>query len=197
MRRWFGEDVNVALGVRNIEELCGELRIPLTSVPCVNHPETIETLTSLAPDVGLSLGNAYIGSRVFSIPRMGMVNIHHEVLPGFRGAQSVLWQLYHGSSTTGYTIHMVDKGYDTGAILEQEILPIMFRSSLRESVTATVAELYRRSAAALPRVVAELDERLARIEPQGAGRHFTTPSYSQFRRIGRNFRRLAAENAAT
>jgi methionyl-tRNA formyltransferase len=194
MRRWFGEDVNAILDVRDVETLCADLGIPLTRVPCVNHPETSDALRALAPDVGLSLGNAYIGSKIFTLPRLGMVNIHHEVLPDFRGAHSVLWQLYHGSTQTGYTIHMIDKGLDTGAILAQEVLPVIFRPTLAETVATTVAELFRRSAAHLPRVVADLEDRLADAGPQGPGRHFTTPTYRQFRRMARNFRRLAAQN---
>jgi folate-dependent phosphoribosylglycinamide formyltransferase PurN len=50
-----------------------------------------------------------------------MINIHHELLPEFLGAQSVLWQLHEGSTKTGFTIHRIDDPgwlfYENGACL--------------------------------------------------------------------------------
>src|SRR3712207_8581825 len=37
--------------------------------------------------LGLSLGNSYISSRIFTLPTYGMLNIHGEVLPDFQNAQ--------------------------------------------------------------------------------------------------------------
>jgi len=196
MRRWYNEDLNAALNVRPIDELCAKLGISLTEVAGVNRPDTLAALGAMAPDLALSLGNGYIGSKVFRLPRLGMLNIHHELLPEFRGAQSVLWQLYQGNAQTGYTIHTLDSGLDTGAIVHQEAIPIMFCETIGQTVTATVAELFRRSAAELPRVVVEIEDRLRTAKPQEGGKHFTTPSYWQFRRMVRNHDRLAVAAGA-
>ena len=58
-------------------------------------------------DLGLALGNGFIGPSIFTIPCFGMVNIHSEMLPEFRGAQSFIWPIYEGVGWMGFTIHQI------------------------------------------------------------------------------------------
>lgn len=196
MRRWYGADLDQLLRLPSLEEACAERGVPLVSVPSVGHPETVEAVSSLGADLGLSLGNGYIGPRVFTIPRLGMLNIHHEVLPRFRGAQSVIWQIYHGSRETGFTIHRIDRGIDTGAVVYQEIVPITFAPTLGETVTRTLAEVFVRSVKALCRVVAEAETAIPAATIQTGGEHFTTPTFRQFLRMKREHARLARGHGA-
>jgi methionyl-tRNA formyltransferase len=126
-----------------------------------------------------------------------MINVHHEVLPEFRGAQSVIWQLHEGSRVTGYTIHQISRGIDEGAILWQERLPIEFGESLGETVSGTYTMLLRESARTLPIVVERYEELRRQAQPQPPGHSFTTPGIGQFLRIRRQHERLRAEPAAT
>lgn len=195
MRRWYGADLTEALTLRPVREVAEGLGVPVLPVPAPGAPEARAALEALAPDVCLSLGNGYVPERVFTLPRLGTLNVHHELLPEFRGAQGVVWQLHEGSATTGFTVHAMDRSIDTGAILHREEVPILFRESLGATVTATMAELYRRSAERLPEILDDLERRLEEAGPQGPGRSFTTPSWAAFRRIRRNHDRLAAEAA--
>lgn len=190
MRRWYGADLTDALGLDPVDAVARKAGVPVYRVPGPGSAEAAEVLQALGVDVALSLGNGYIPERVYSVPRLGMLNVHHELLPEFRGAQGVIWQLHEGSGTTGFTIHAVDRSIDTGAILHREEVPIVFGEDLGATVTATMAELYRRSADRLPEVVRTLERRLAEAGPQGPGRSFTTPSWSAFRRIRQNHDRL-------
>lgn len=192
MRRWYGADLTAALGLRPVRDVAEDSGVAFVPVPTPGSPEARAAMERLAPDVCLSLGNGYIPERVFSVPRLGTLNVHHELLPEFRGAQGVIWQLHEGSATTGFTVHVMDRSIDTGAILHREAVPITFRDTLGATVTATMAELYRRSAERLPEVLVDLEERLWTAGPQGPGRSFTTPSWRAFRRIRRNHDRLAA-----
>ncbi|MCW5765765.1 MAG: hypothetical protein KIT68_07300 [Phycisphaeraceae bacterium] len=192
MRAWYGSDLDAMLGTESIDDLCTRRGVPLVLVPALNCDQTVDALRSFAPDLALSLGNGYIGERVFSTPRLGMLNVHHEELPKLKGAQGVIWQLYHGSATTGFTIHKIDKGIDTGAIVYQERVPIEFGASIGETVTRTMATLLRRSAAALARVVSDAERQINAAKPQSGGKHFTTPTFWQYRRMVREHDRLRA-----
>src|SRR5439155_8886347 len=119
------------------------------TTPFLNSKETVEIMQECKPDLGLSLGNSYISSKIFSIPVHGMLNIHGEVLPDFQNAQSVIWQIYEGRPETGYTIHKIDKGIDTGDIIRQEKFPIVFKESLAKTVSETCRLILERSAAGL------------------------------------------------
>ncbi|MDZ7771622.1 MAG: formyltransferase family protein [Balneolaceae bacterium] len=142
MRRWYKQDLQDYLEIRPLDELCREHNVPYFETPEINCEETEDCFRKSDAEVGLSLGNGYIRESVFSIPRYGMLNIHHELLPDFQGAQSVIWQLYHGSRTSGYTIHKINRNIDGGAILYREEVPIRFEESLAETVTHTQADLH-------------------------------------------------------
>ncbi len=191
MRRWYGQDLAQALDLRPVDEVAVGLGVPVVRVPGPGAPETERALRDWGADAALSLGNGYIPERVFSVPPLGMVNVHHELLPDFRGAQGVIWQLHEGSATTGFTIHAIDRSLDTGAVLLREEVPIRFGRTLGETVTTTMAELYRRSADRLSDVLANLEDLLRTSPPQGPGRSFTTPSLTAYRRIVENHTRLA------
>jgi methionyl-tRNA formyltransferase len=192
MRRWYRENVQRILAIEDLETVARRHQISLERTPTINCARTRELFADARAELGISLGNAFIGRRVFSIPRLGMINIHHELLPGYRGAQGVIWQLYEGSRETGYTIHQIDQHIDTGAILHQERLPIRFRSSLEETVSETYARVYEASVGGLVHTLQHLDALRAAARPQGPGRSYTTPSFGQFLRILREHRRLAA-----
>ncbi len=121
-----------------------------------------------------------------------MINVHHELLPEFQGAQSIIWQLYYGSLTTGFTIHKIDKSIDTGNILLRQEMPIELKGDLAATINHNYLRLRERSVHALADVVADYQRYESAARPQGPGRKFTTPSIWQFLRIRRNFRRLGA-----
>ncbi|GAB4473976.1 MAG: hypothetical protein Kow00124_13490 [Anaerolineae bacterium] len=188
--RWYTRDTARLLGVEPLEQLAARYGIPFEVTATTNSPHTRDLFRRAEADLGLSLGNDYIAKSVFSIPRLGMINIHHELLPAFRGAQSVIWQLYEGSTETGYTIHQIDSHIDTGHLLYRETMPIELKPTLRETVSHNYARLFRASAAGLVYTITHYDELLSAAQPQGEGRSFTTPTFKQFRRMVRQHRRL-------
>lgn len=196
MRSWFKEDVRNRLCVDDIRETAQRLGLRWETTPTINCPRTIELFQEADADLGLSLGNSYIAERVFSLPRYGMINVHHEVLPEYQGAQSVIWQIYNESDETGYTIHQIDRHIDTGRILYQERLPIDFQATLRETVIHNYARLYAASVPGLIESVKRYPELAAQAAPQGEGGHYTTPSFWQYLRMRRNHRALSARQPA-
>ncbi len=190
MRKWYNEDVQQILGIKSLKEVCAENNIPLYLTPSVNSLETAQLMKSSGTDLGLSLGNGYIAKRIFSIPPFGMINIHHEILPEYQNAQSVIWQIYNLSDTTGYTIHKIDDHIDTGAILYQEKMPILFKETLGSTVSHTFAELLEASAKGLVKVVADFEKFTSSAKLQERVKGHTTPTWFQFRRMLRNFEKL-------
>ena len=56
-------------------------------------------------------------------------NIHGSLLPKYRGRTPHVWAIINGEKETGITAHIIDKGCDTGPILEQVIVPIDLNDS--------------------------------------------------------------------
>jgi methionyl-tRNA formyltransferase len=193
MRSWY--DLTAQLALEPLEEVAARHGIAYGTTPSLLSARTVELCRESGADLGLSLGNGYIPERVFSVPRLGMVNVHHELLPEYQGAQSVIWPLYDGIARTGFTIHRIDKHIDTGAILHREELDIIFGASLAHTVRDSYAALWHASRAALVRVVQDYDTYLRMSRPQGPGRSFTTPSWTEFRRNAKHHDVLRARLA--
>jgi phosphoribosylglycinamide formyltransferase-1 len=78
-----------------------------------------------------------------------IVNVHPSLLPAFPGAHPIDDALAAGVDTTGVTVHYVDEGVDSGAVIRQEPVPVEPRDSLLERIHAVEHRL-------LPEVVREL-----------------------------------------
>lgn len=176
----------------DLEALAAEYGVPFDETPRVAHDRTRELFRKAQADLGLSLGNGYIPASVFEIPRLGMINVHGEILPDYKGAASVIWPIHDGRSETGFAIHRIDRGIDTGDILYVERIPIRFQARLRDTVQAALRDIKERIPPALVKVVAAFDAHLAAAVPQQGGRTLTTPTFGQYLRMLREHRRLRA-----
>jgi methionyl-tRNA formyltransferase len=195
MRKWFNKDVEKYIQFKNLEETCRQHNIPFFRVSAINCKETRDLFKQADADLGISLGNGYIGKAVFNVPKYGMLNIHHEILPAYQNAQSIIWQIYNGSTHTGYTIHKIDRHIDTGEILYQSEVAIKFKETLSDTIANTSALLLHASAAGLLFVIENFNELNRTAKPQGTGRKYTTPTIWQFFVIYIRFKRIKKDMA--
>ena len=65
-----------------------------------------------------------------------IVNVHPSLLPEFPGARAIDEALAAGVETTGVTVHLVDEGLDSGAVIAQEPVPVEPRETLAERIHA-------------------------------------------------------------
>ncbi len=185
MRGWYA-----GAPTPDVSSLCDRYGVPLFEVPHINSDDTVEVLKRLEADLGLSLGNSYIAPRIFKLPKSGMINVHGERLPEYQNAQSVIWPIYHKETTTGLSIHQIDNGIDTGAILHREDFDIVFAPRLKDTVRGTIAITQARTPRAVRFVCENYVALAAKATAQAPGRVFTTPSIFQFARMAWNNRRL-------
>lgn len=190
MRKWYQEDMAKYVEFRDIEELCKTNQIRFEETDTINCQRTKDLFISANADLGLSLGNGYIASSVFRLPKYGMINLHGEELPAYKNAQSVIWQLHNESQQTGYTIHEVNKGIDAGRILKQEVFPIEFRASLGDTVAFNCTQILKRSVPGMVDVLVNFKQYQESAKEQKGGGSYTTPSIFQFHRIIKNYRRF-------
>jgi phosphoribosylglycinamide formyltransferase-1 len=78
-----------------------------------------------------------------------IVNVHPSLLPAFPGAHAIADALAAGVETTGVTVHYVDEGLDTGAVITQAEVPVEPRATLEERIHEVEHRL-------LPQVVGDL-----------------------------------------
>lgn len=81
-----------------------------------------------------------------------IVNVHPSLLPSFPGLEAWKQALDHGVKFTGCTVHFVDAGVDSGAILGQQTVPVLdvdTPESLHQRIHAAEHELYPKCIAGL------------------------------------------------
>lgn len=77
------------------------------------------------PDIVLVNGTRIISSKVLGSTNAVFINMHTGITPKYRGVHGGYWALANNDKENcGVTIHIVDKGVDTGGILYQTTIPL-------------------------------------------------------------------------
>jgi len=99
--------------------------IPVIQPDKMKAPVFLDTLQSWSPDViVVAAFGRILPQAILDLPPHGCLNVHGSLLPKYRGAAPIQWAVMNGETETGVTIMVMDAGLDTGAILEQAVLPI-------------------------------------------------------------------------
>jgi folate-dependent phosphoribosylglycinamide formyltransferase PurN len=156
----------------------------------INDKESLLKLRSWNPDLIISTNfSHYIGKTVReSIARFGCWNLHKSLLPQYRGMAPSFHALLEGAKEVGATLHMVEKGFDTGKVLSQVEVPV--------TPSDSVYSLNRRTSLAGGKLLATFLERYRpgetepTAQPEGDWKNYTYPTREEvkaFRRKGLKF----------
>lgn len=99
--------------------------IDFIKVKSINNKRTIDLLKIINPDVILVNGTRIISESVLKATDAVFINTHVGITPIYRGVHGGYWSLVNNDfKNCGVTVHLVDKGIDTGGILYQDIIEI-------------------------------------------------------------------------
>jgi methionyl-tRNA formyltransferase len=91
----------------------------------INSEAVSKFLEKHSPDLIAVCGSNVIKPKIFNIPKIGTINIHAGITPDYRCAHPVEWAIYNKDfQKVGTTIHYVNEGIDTGAVILQETTDI-------------------------------------------------------------------------
>ncbi len=112
----------VELSKRKREKLFEDLNIPVLSFKSMNSPEAIDWIQTNQIDIIANVRTRCIYKRpILEAPRIGCINIHHGLLPKYRGTFCDLYALYERREA-GFTIHQMTPKIDAGQILYKGIV---------------------------------------------------------------------------
>jgi methionyl-tRNA formyltransferase len=101
-----------------VKSLALEHGVPVLQPVKVRHPDAIEEIRALNPDLIVVVAFGQILPKaLLDIPRLGCINVHASLLPCYRGAAPLNWCIINGEKETGVTTMMMDVGLDTGDML--------------------------------------------------------------------------------
>ena len=117
----------------------------------VRTPESLKTQEAekmlLALDLDALIVAAYgliLPQKILQIPKLGCLNIHASLLPRWRGAAPIQRAIMAGDGESGVCIMLMEKGLDTGPILNSEKITLnddTTGASLHNSLASIGAKL--------------------------------------------------------
>jgi methionyl-tRNA formyltransferase len=122
----------------------------------INERAMLAALEEVAPDWLLLASVGILSSEALAIPKCGTLNAHHALLPWLRGNGVFDRALAHGIPN-GVTVHLVDRGIDTGAIVRRRLVPVHDAD--------TYASLHAKTLELGAELLADVADSLARDEP--------------------------------
>jgi len=89
------------------------------AVPRTQKDKIQSIVKKESADLVITYGCPMIPVRYLDQPKYGAINIHDSLLPEYRGGDPLFWQVLHGVTETGITIHRLTDKLDSGPILRQ------------------------------------------------------------------------------
>lgn len=112
---------------RRVDEIKKQFDLDASSVeprvqriPSANSESARELLRRLRPRVVVINGTRILSDETLTSVACPFINLHAGITPMYRGVHGGYWALVDGRpDLVGSTVHLVDKGIDTGAVIEQ------------------------------------------------------------------------------
>lgn len=132
-----------------------ELGLPCATPERSRDPEFVESLRLLEADaLVVAAYGQILSASVLESARRGGINLHGSILPAYRGAAPIQRCLMNGDTETGVTLKQMDRGMDTGDMIDIVRTPIdpdETYGALQDRLAILAADLAR---IWMPRIVA-------------------------------------------
>jgi methionyl-tRNA formyltransferase len=103
--------------------------LPLLQPPDLKAEAFIEQLRALRADLFIVVAFRKLPQVVWQMPGYGTFNLHASLLPQYRGAAPINRAVMNGETETGITTFFLSDSIDTGKIILQESIPILFEDT--------------------------------------------------------------------
>jgi methionyl-tRNA formyltransferase len=104
----------------DIISLALERRLPVWEVASLGDPQTLALLGSFQPEMIVVVCFPYLfPPALLQLPVYGSLNLHHSLLPAYRGPAPLFWIARQDERQAGVTLHFLDEGIDSGDIVAQ------------------------------------------------------------------------------
>lgn len=167
-----------------LAQLCKAYGISCDKITNPNATTFVEAVAKRGSDLLISVACPYIlKSRLLNTPRLGCINAHHASLPKYRGMMPTFWQMFHGETTVGITIHYMSEAIDEGYGLLQEELSIQPGETLDHLIRRSKLQ----AAHCIVRVLRDIEcesQKTFTLECS-EGSYFTFPTIEQVREFRR------------
>ncbi|MBV8658762.1 MAG: formyltransferase [Burkholderiales bacterium] len=120
------DNPNEQIWFESVAALAASHGIPVITPDDPNTPEVVAAVAATEPDFLFSFYyRNMLKPALLGIPKRGCFNMHGSMLPQYRGRVPVNWAVLRGETETGATLHVMNEKPDNGAIVDQQMVPIL------------------------------------------------------------------------
>jgi len=101
-----------------VKQFAREKEIPVLQPVSLKDENFLAELKKINADLFVVVAFRMLPESVWSMPRLGTINLHGSLLPQYRGAAPINWAVINGDSETGATTFFIEKEIDTGKIID-------------------------------------------------------------------------------
>jgi methionyl-tRNA formyltransferase len=100
-----------------VKQYALQKNIPILQPEKLKNPEFIEILRGWHADLFVVVAFRMLPEIIWTMPRLGTMNLHGSLLPRYRGAAPINWAVINGEKETGVTTFFLKHEIDTGDVL--------------------------------------------------------------------------------
>ncbi|HVL83955.1 MAG TPA: methionyl-tRNA formyltransferase [Pseudonocardia sp.] len=109
----------------SVADLAADHDIPLLVRNRATDGEVRAAIAAAAADVVVVANwRTWLPPAVFTLPRLGTLNVHDALLPAYAGFAPLNWALINDEPEVGVTAHMMNAEFDAGDIVLQRSTPV-------------------------------------------------------------------------
>jgi methionyl-tRNA formyltransferase len=102
-----------------IKEFALDHHLPILQPENLKDAKFISNVQQLTPDLVVVVAFRVLPREVYTIPKLGSINLHASLLPKYRGAAPINWAIINGEKESGVTTFFLQDKVDTGSVLLQ------------------------------------------------------------------------------
>ena len=181
LRRLMGDSTRGDTDPVSPSELAEKHSVPTHLSGNINSDESLAWMRDLEPDLVLSTNfSHYVGKAAREVAKVGSWNLHKSYLPYNRGMAPSFFALLNDDPHAGVTLHVLEKGFDTGAIVDQRKVPMNQGDTVYDLNLASSTTGGEMLAEVLETPLAEI---VATPQPDGDWPEHTYPSPAEIKRF--------------
>lgn len=124
----------------SVAEFAADHGIPLLVRNRATDDEVKAAIAAAGADIMVvSNWRTWLPPEVFSIPRLGTLNVHDALLPAYAGFAPLNWALINDEPEVGVTAHMMNDEFDAGDVVLQHATAITDDDTIVELFDRTLA----------------------------------------------------------
>jgi methionyl-tRNA formyltransferase len=107
-----------------VKQYAVQKNIPILQPEKLKNSEFVEILRGWQADLFVVVAFRMLPEIIWTMPRLGTMNLHGSLLPRYRGAAPINWAVINGEKETGVTTFFLKHEIDTGDVLLTNRFPI-------------------------------------------------------------------------